>query len=107
MRIKILERDVKRAVLDWCAAERIFVQVRNVGAVKIDARFIRFAKPGQADLWGIHKGRHFECELKAPGKQPTDKQYEWLQDCRNAGAVAFWVDSLEEFIANLKTWFEF
>lgn len=103
MRIKVLERDVKRAVLDYCAAERVFVQVRNVGAVKIDKRFIRFAKPGQADLWFIMNGRHGECELKAPGKKPTDEQLRWLEECRAAGAIAFYADSLDMFIEKLRS----
>ncbi len=103
MRIKILERDVKRAVLDYCAMRHIFVQVRAVGAVKIDSRFIRFAKPGQADLWLIlPNGRHGECELKAPGKKPTDAQLQWLDDCRAQGAIAFWCDSVEGFIAEVE-----
>lgn len=98
----MLERDVKKAVLDWCAAERIFVQVRNVGAVKIDKRFIRFAKPGQADLWGLHQRTHFECELKAPGKKPTEAQWKWLTECQAAGAVAFYADSLDMFITKFQ-----
>ncbi len=102
MRIKILERDVKKAILDYCAMRRIFVQVRNVGAVQIDSRFIRFAKPGQADLWGIIGGRHFECELKAPGKKPTEAQLQWLDDCRAQGAIAFYCDSLDMFIEKMR-----
>lgn len=99
----MLERDVLALILDYCAAERIFVQRRNVGALKIGKRFIRFAKPGQSDLWGIlWNGRHFECEVKRPGKVPTDLQFGWLDECRALGAVAFWANSLEMFIDGLK-----
>lgn len=100
---EILERHVKKAILDYCAAYRIFVQVRNVGAVKTGTRFIRFNKSGMADLWGIGwNGRHWECELKRPGASPTASQEEWLARCRSLGAIAFWVDSVEMFADKIK-----
>lgn len=101
-RYKVLERDVVRAIFDYCAAERIFIERRNVAALKIGNRFIRCAKPGQADAWGIMKGgRHFECEIKRPGEEPSDEQREWLQRCADAGALAFWADSLDVFIEHI------
>lgn len=103
VRIKILERDVKRAILDYCEIRNIFVESRNVGAVKTGNRFIRYNRPGMADLWGIGRnGRHWECELKAPGKEPTDQQRAWLAQCAMEGAYCFWCDSLDGFIEHIK-----
>jgi len=101
MNSELRERDLLHLILDYCAAMRIFVQRRNVGAFKIGTRYIRFAKPGQSDLWGLYGGRHFECELKRPGKALTEAQFEWLAECRNHGAIAFMADSLETFIQGL------
>lgn len=97
------EADVIRAILDYCAAERIFVQRRNVGAVKTAHSFVRFNKPGMADLWGIRElGQHWECEVKRPGEEPSGAQLTWLHECNQAGAYAFWVDSLDKFITWMK-----
>jgi hypothetical protein len=33
-------------------------------------------------------------EIKAPGKEPTEAQYEWLKDMSSMGHQAEWVDSV-------------
>jgi hypothetical protein len=79
---------------------------RNVGAVRFvesndeeKARFIRFSEPNQADIWGkTRHGRHFEIEIKRPGKVPTAGQMEWLRymnTSRPDDSVAFWVTDAE------------
>lgn len=102
--MKPLEKDIQRAILDYCKAERIFVQRRNVAGVqKLSGnRYVQLGKKGMADLWGIVKGIHFECEVKRPGKKPTPEQIAWLNLCSIYGARAFWADSLEMFIQELK-----
>lgn len=95
------EADVLRAVSDYLAARGFHVERRNTGAMageyKGKQRFIRFSKPGQADLYGWDKrsGRHIEVEVKAPGKGPTAAQYVWLSRCSDEGAIAFWADSVD------------
>jgi hypothetical protein len=70
---------------------------RNVGALRDGERFIRFAAPGQADLWGIDRhARHWELEVKAPGKKPTPAQLAWLKECSRLGCVAFWSDNAND-----------
>ena len=96
------ERDVVKVILDYCSAEGIFIHRRNVGAMKIDQRYIRFAKRGSADLWGIYRGRHMECEVKRPGEVPTKEQYDWLNLCAEEGGISIWADSLDMFIQALK-----
>lgn len=100
--MKVLERDVLKSILDYCAVEKIFIHRRNVGAVKADSRYIRFSKPGMADLWGIYRRRHIECEVKRPGEVPSKAQLDWLVECDEAGACAFWCDSLDGFIRLIK-----
>lgn len=99
---KPLERDVTRAILDYCAAERIFIRRRNVaGAQKLSGgRYVNLGKKGMSDLWGImpKSGRHFECEVKREGETPRQNQEQWLAECADAGGLSFWCDSLEDFI---------
>ncbi len=103
VQIKPLERDIQRAILDYCAAHRIFVQRRNVaGMTKIKDSYIRLGTRGQCDLWGIKNGMHWECEVKRQGKEPTPEQWKWIHMCWEAGARAFWCDSLEGFIENIE-----
>lgn len=92
--------EVQAPILDYCAKSGIFVERRNVaGAQKLHGHWVKLGTKGQSDLWGIlRNGRHFECEVKAKGEEPTGEQLEWLRKCAAAGALAFWCDSLEDFI---------
>lgn len=93
------ENELKLLVMAYCQAAGIFCERRNVGAFKIQDRFIRFSRRGQSDLWGILPGgKHFECELKRKGKEPSEEQHQWLASCAQRGALAFWTDDLDEFI---------
>lgn len=98
------ESAVQRAILDYCAAERIFVQRRNVAGVQrmTGGHYVRLGTKGQSDLWGILDGRHWECEVKKPGEIPTQAQLDWLVECARAGAVAFWCDSLDGFTEQIR-----
>jgi hypothetical protein len=70
---------------------------RNTGAMREGERFIRFASPGQADLWGFDRtARHWELEVKAPGKKPTPLQIAWLKEVTRLGAVGVWTDSAND-----------
>ena len=62
---KPLERDIQRAILDYCAAERIFVRRRNVaGKQRLSGGYyVNLGTKGMSDLWLIVKGHHVECEL--------------------------------------------
>jgi hypothetical protein len=41
-------------------------------------------------------------EVKAPGKKPTKLQLAIIEEIREAGGFAFWVDSFEDFIRWMK-----
>jgi hypothetical protein len=60
-----------------------------------------FCYAGDADLYGCFRGRHFEIEVKRPGKEPTDLQRARLEDWRAAGALAGWATSVAEALAVL------
>lgn len=98
---KLRERDIQASILDYCAKTGIFAQRRNVAGMQrlTGGHYVRLGTKGEADIWGIlRSGRHFECEVKIPGKEPSDEQRAWLEDCKAAGALAFWTDSLDDFM---------
>ncbi len=99
-----LEKDIQAAIIEYAwYTFRLKLYRRNTGAMPATyngkKRFVRFSEPGQADLWGIQPktGRHVECEIKRQGKTPTDLQELWLGECRLAGAIGLWCDSVESF----------
>jgi hypothetical protein len=50
------------------------------------------------------KGRFLAIETKAEGKEPTPRQAQCLAEIKQAGGVAFWVDSFESYLLNLAAW---
>lgn len=56
-----------------------------------------FGKTGEPDLFGCFRGRHFEIEVKRPGKAPTRLQLERLSRWAAAGAITGVAHSVDEF----------
>ena len=54
-----------------------------------------FGRAGEPDITGCISGKHFEIEVKVPGKQPTVIQHKRLLEWREAEAMSFWTDNLE------------
>jgi hypothetical protein len=90
------ESKIQRSIVVRLSRLGIRLFRRNVGAMKTDAGgFVRFAAPGQSDLWGIDRaGRHWEIECKRSGNKPTPAQLAWLKEMTDRGAVAYWADSV-------------
>ena len=56
---------------------------RNVAKVRVGKRTIRFAIPGQCDLYGLVRGgRHIEVELKAAAGSLSAEQRAWRDFCQ-------------------------
>jgi len=89
------ESKIQRSIV--VRLQRLGVQLyrRNVGAFTDSyGHHVRFAAPGQADLWGFDRNaRHWEIETKRPGNRPTELQLAWLKEMTDCGCVAFWVDN--------------
>lgn len=90
---------------------------RNVGAAKIRGFTVRFALPGQCDLYGMTRGgQHYEVELKGPGKKLEPDQVKWRDWClewkvphivltamkmeTETETVERWISELENFISS-------
>lgn len=96
--MKINERNNLKVCMEILEAHGCLAQRRNTG-VRVDVtgsgnkRYTRFAMPGASDTYGVFpNGRHFELEIKAPGKKPSPEQLEWLWKWNEVCGTAFWVD---------------
>lgn len=109
---RALERDVKRAIIDYLRMRGFRVFVRTVGgayAMRLGReQFVRFSEPGAADLtgWEIGTGRAIEVEIKRPGGRTNPQrqalQQRWLDQARRDGCIAFRASSVEECEAALE-----
>lgn len=62
-----------------------------------DGRPVTIGTPGQSDLQGHRPdGQCFYIEVKKPGQNPRQNQYDFLHAMRNSGAIAGVVHSAEE-----------
>lgn len=48
------------------------------------------------------KGRFLGIETKAPGKYPTPRQYACIDEIKGAGGIAFWCDSFESYLTEMR-----
>lgn len=99
---KVSEKDIQNQMKQWLILKGCVCLRRNVaGARKMpDGSYLKLGSVGQSDLWGkLPDGRHFELEVKKPGKRPTPKQVDWLIAMNGSGrdrSVAFWASSLDD-----------
>jgi len=93
------EHDVKNSIMvstcdivDWLN--------NPVGVARIGDRTIRYGAGGvgASDLLGIMRGSGIfvACEVKVPGKKPTEEQKTFLRRVASAGGIAFCAHSSEE-----------
>jgi hypothetical protein len=88
---------------------------RNVGTREYldeqgKVRLVQFNEAGMSDIWAIVSGSgvHVEIELKighGARAQPTETQRAWLEEMRQAGAIALCVTSLDQLVRELEAEF--
>lgn len=99
---KITEKDIQSAVKEYLELRGFSLFRRNVGGASNGLHFIRFAEPGQSDLYGWERitGRHIECETKKPGARTNPKrdalQRAWLERVKREGGIALRVKSVKQ-----------
>lgn len=62
------------------------------------------ARAGVSDLVFLYRGHFYALELKAPGNKPTEHQYEFMDDVKDADGFAAWSDNLDRAIGILEIW---
>ncbi len=58
-------------------------------------KVISLSRKGWPDRFFARNGRIVLCELKAPGREPTDQQYARHRQLRDKGVEVVWFDNLE------------
>jgi len=61
-----------------------------------------FQQGGLPDLFGCVKGYFIGIEVKIPGKEPTELQYQVLGHINDNGGLGIWVDSVEEAVEKVQ-----
>jgi hypothetical protein len=93
---RVMEKHVLASIKFWMEANGCLVFRRNVGAMRIGKRYVKFSETGAADLFGVlPDGRHVEVEVKRPKARPRPEQLAFLRQVNgHGGAVAFWADDV-------------
>lgn len=94
-RLKILEDDVKKEVIQYLNILGIFFWRNNTGRYREGSRWISYGKVGSSDILAIYPdtGQLWAIELKKPGGELSDEQIQFLLDIRANGGVASVVES--------------
>lgn len=114
-RIPTPESGVLKACLDILAAHKIWHERRNIGAVRDGKRFVRFGRPGTAD---IHATPMIRCpaprcphpavcttlwvECKSASGRQTGEQKEFEREAWNAGHFYLIVRKPEDLLTWLR-----
>ena len=61
-------------------------------------------EPGASDVLIFHAGKFYALELKVEGKEPTDRQHEFLRRFEIAGGAGAWVAGLDSALRQLEQW---
>ena len=109
------EAIVTEQCIDWlrakgwaCTRRQVGLFVSYADAKRGVLRPIHVGEKGESDwhcersftkvgAFGLREA--FSLELKAPGKQPTPEQQDWMRRRNACGFLALWADSLEALVA--------
>ena len=83
---KLLEADVQRQCVDWARARGYWAR-----------KFSSISQRSVPDYLFAKPGIKFACEFKAPGKIPTDQQFDEMRAMEAAGWRVFFASSFEVF----------
>jgi hypothetical protein len=94
---KPTETALVNACLQLLHAHGIEAWRQNTGAVKVGTRFVRFGRPGAADITGIlDGGRRLEIECKVGRNKLSEAQEEFRDMIEARGGVYLCVREVEE-----------
>ena len=111
MRVKILERDVKKACLAYLHSQGVYAyNQRNTGTYDVRRSvFIPAPMRGLPDIvgyfgrrWAGHAGRAVYVEVKSPTGKPSPEQEFFIKEARESGCFACIAHGVDELEAELK-----
>lgn len=97
MKLKTLEKDIQKAILQYLKAKRIFHYRQNSGAFKTENGFMRTASVnGLPDIVAIKEGIYIGLEVKTQNGRQSDAQRGIQDEITKAGGFYFVVRSVED-----------
>jgi hypothetical protein len=100
------ESQILKAVTDLLSAERIWHERRNTGAMREGKRFVKFSRPGTADIFAtpLIGGRPHPVwiECKAPKGRQSEAQKNFQCEVEMAGHDYLLAYSSDDVLAWLK-----
>lgn len=58
---------------------------------------VKIGTHGESDIWGHRPdGKAFYIEVKLPGEEPRDDQYQFIDAMKNTGAIAGWCTTIPD-----------
>lgn len=98
---KITEAQTQRLILDWLVARKIWHMRINTGAMsgshKGKSWFVKFAKPGTADILASWADAHFYwIEVKSPAGKLSEAQEAFREEVEAQGHIYILARSLED-----------
>lgn len=97
---------VSKAIEEWLDAHRIYNDRLNSGQIGVGKHWIKLCKKGTPDRFFIMGGKIYFIEVKRRGGTPASDQIDRQEELRKAGAHTFNVDSIDDFIAQFKEYFQ-
>lgn len=80
--------------------DKVKAYLRSVGAYYFMPVQTGYGAPS-LDILGCYRGKFFAVETKAPGKEPTPRQYAIIGELYRAGAFTVWGSDAQEIIRQL------
>ncbi|SRR5260221_6482461 len=102
MKLKIKEKDLQRAILDYLTLKKIFHYRNNSGAfVDSNKHMYRFGAVGSPDIVCVIDGMYVGIEVKGTGGRQSDNQKEFELRLQAAGGeyiLAYTIEDVQKFI---------
>lgn len=96
-KIKISEKEVQTAILQYLQVKRIFHFRNNTGATKTEGGgFVRYGTPGSPDIIVVQNGIFIGIEVKRPGGKLSPNQKLFCDALLKAGGRYIVAHSLED-----------
>lgn len=110
MAITPSESDIQKQILEYLSLRPGVYWRQNTGAVTATdkagrKRFIRYGRPGQADITGIRPhphgiGQRIEIEVKCPGKKQTEAQINFQREIESEGGLYILATDVKDVIGH-------
>lgn len=78
---------------------KILVALNALPQCRVKKRHASVMGESDLDIYGSYKGRAVFIEVKVPGEEPTKRQWKFIREWRETGAIAGYVTSTEEALA--------